>query len=120
MKKLLKTLLALLLVIILAAGGYVIYVLSAYYRIEDNLTLSVNGEGSAELCENTPYRIATYNVGFGAYSADYSFFMDGGVYSRAYSADAAKENILTAAAAASTAEECPATSTADSHPRGAL
>ena len=100
MKKLLKTLLALLLVIILAAGGYVIYVLSAYYRIEDNLTLSVSGEGAAELCENTPYRIATYNVGFGAYSADYSFFMDGGVYSRAYSADAAKENILMAAAAA--------------------
>ena len=93
MKKLIKITLSLLLVIIIAAGGYAVYVLTAYYRLDDNLTLAVNGEGTAELNANTPYRIATYNVGFGAYSADYSFFMDGGIYSRAYSAEAATENI---------------------------
>lgn len=92
MKKLLKIIFSLLLAIIIAAGAYVVYVLTAYYRLEDNITLSVQGKGTTELCVGNPYRIATYNIGFGAYSADFSFFMDGGIYSRAYSAEAATEN----------------------------
>lgn len=100
MKKFLKTVLSLLLVIIIAAAGYLIYVFTDYYRLEDNLTLSVQGAGNSALTADTPYRIVTYNVGFGAYSADYSFFMDGGKYSRAYSAEAATENITGAAEAA--------------------
>lgn len=40
-----------------------------------------------------PYSIVSYNVGFGAYSADYSFFMDGGTESRARSAEAVAQNI---------------------------
>ena len=93
MKKLLKIVLSLLLVILIAAAGYIVYVLTAYYRVEDNITLSVQGAGDSSLTSETTYRIVTYNVGFGAYSADYSFFMDGGIYSRAYSAEAAAENM---------------------------
>lgn len=99
MKKLLKIVLSLLLVILIAAAGYIVYVLTAYYRVEDNITLSVQGAGESSLTSETTYRIVTYNVGFGAYSADYSFFMDGGIYSRAYSAEAAAENITGAAEA---------------------
>lgn len=40
-----------------------------------------------------PYTLVSYNVGFGAYSADYSFFMDGGTKSRAYSAQAVRDNL---------------------------
>ena len=36
---------------------------------------------------------ASANVGFGAYSADYSFFMDGGKESRARSRQAVDENM---------------------------
>lgn len=46
-----------------------------------------------------PYSIVSYNVGFGAYSADYSFFMDGGTESRARSAIAVEQNINGAMAA---------------------
>ena len=97
MKKLLKTVLSLLLVIIIVAAGYVVYVFSAYYRIEDNLPLTVAGNADASLATEQTYRIVTYNVGFGAYSADYSFFMDGGKYSRAFSKEAAEDNIKGAA-----------------------
>lgn len=94
MKKLLKLILCLLLVILIAAGGYLVYVFTAYYRLPDSITLDVSGSGEAVLMKGQSYRIATCNAGFGAYSADFSFFMDGGIYSRAYSAHAAEENIL--------------------------
>ena len=39
------------------------------------------------------YRLVSYNIGFGAYSDDYSFFMDGGRESRARSKEAVCENV---------------------------
>ena len=42
---------------------------------------------------NTEYSIVTYNVGFGAYTPDYSFFMDGGKSSWAKSKDSVIETI---------------------------
>lgn len=57
---------------------YVCYVMFSYYRIEDNLKLNIlnNQEDIVEL--NNEYKISTYNIGFGAYSQDFSFFMDKG------------------------------------------
>lgn len=85
--------LALLLVIV---AGYMIYVFAAYYRVEDNQVLdvvSMNGADHGELTANETYRVASYNIGFGAYSDDYSFFMDGGKESRARSPQAVNDNI---------------------------
>ncbi len=64
--------------LILVAVGYVIYVAASYSRIGDNLPLAVknNNENIAEIGEE--YEILTYNIGFGAYSPEYSFFMDKG------------------------------------------
>ncbi len=76
--------------------GYLIYVFAAYYRLEDNLDLPVETVGSgvnAELAVNELYRAVSYNIGFGAYSNDYSFFMDGGKESRARSPEAVSENV---------------------------
>lgn len=64
---------------ILAAAGYVIYVAATYYRIEDNLTLEVQGKSDKKLNTGSDYSIMTYNIGFGAYVPEYSFFMDSGV-----------------------------------------
>ena len=57
---------------------YVCYVMFSYYRIEDNLKLNIlnNQDDAVEL--NNEYKISTYNIGFGAYSQDFSFFMDKG------------------------------------------
>ena len=92
--KIILVALALLLVLIV---GYVIYVFAAWYRVEDDLVLDVhsgfNDGSETGLPEKTQYRIASYNIGFGAYSNDYSFFMDGGKESRARSAEAVTENV---------------------------
>ena len=104
MKKLWKNLLG------AAAGaaavllGYSIYVFAAYDRLEDRLPLTVENARAAEAETERVYTAVSYNLGFGAYSADYSFFMDGGTESRAYSAEAVRENIGGAMDAASKLE----------------
>lgn len=80
MKKALKAIGILLLIIVLIVGGYFAYVFASYKRIEDKVTLSVDNMGTANEVVETgvPYQIMTYNIGFGAYTRDFSFFMDGG------------------------------------------
>lgn len=85
-KRILFSLLAVLLVIVLVAGCYVGYVVIDYSRIDDNLALSPVGNGQTEVARvKTEYTVMTYNVGFGAYTPDFTFFMDGGNESRAKS-----------------------------------
>lgn len=73
-----KAVLALLLLLILVVGGYVAYMQIQYYRIPDNEAIEAENNKEALLKPGTPYTIMTYNIGFGAYSQDYSFFMDTG------------------------------------------
>ena len=74
------TLLAVVLLVVLAGAGYVLYVVFEYDRIEDNLTLEVENVSGlpTQLVVNKDYVAVTYNIGFGAYSPDFSFFMDSG------------------------------------------
>ena len=83
MKKALKitgiTLLTLLIALIVAALCYVLYVVIEYDRIEDNLQLEVSAGNVQESAQKgEEYSIVTYNIGFGAYSPEYSFFLDSG------------------------------------------
>ncbi len=66
--------------LILTFLGYLIYLSCQYYRIEDNLALEITNNQSEEtlISLNETYSIATYNIGFGAYSQDFDFFMDTG------------------------------------------
>lgn len=83
---------ALLAVPVLAVLGYVGYAETAYYRLEDRLPLNVENQQEKQAQPDTEYTLMSYNVGFLAYSADYSFFMDGGEESRARSAEAVESN----------------------------
>ena len=100
MKKTLKVALYILLALVLIVLAYVIYVFAAYYRVEDWQTLSVvhcDAASAAPMADapqtGVTYRVSSANVGFGAYSDDYSFFMDGGKESRARSRQAVDENM---------------------------
>lgn len=112
MKKVLKLVAAVIGAVILIAGCYVAYVFIDYHRIEDNLTLDI-AAGAQAVAEdpdatgakaagagpgpavpvNESLQILSWNIGFGAYLQDYSFFMDGGKYSRAYSRESVEENM---------------------------
>lgn len=106
MKTIFRILLILLVLVLLALACYVGYVFLTYYRVEDNLPLEVEKTSTesdpADVGET--YRLVSYNIGFGAYSDDYSFFMDGGTESRARSKEAVYENVGGAIAAAKEAE----------------
>lgn len=92
MRKIGKVLLWLLAALVVVVGGYAAYVFADYYRLEDNLSLPVENAPSETARTGRSYTLAAWNLGFGAYSADYSFFMDGGTESRALSRDAVFSN----------------------------
>lgn len=77
-KKMLTTIATILIAIIVLVGSYVIYMSLQYYRIEDMKELEVSNESDTLIEINKEYTISTYNIGFGAYSRDFSFFMDTG------------------------------------------
>ena len=78
-KKIFKIIGIILGVIIFALIGYIIYLFASYHRLEDNLPLEVESHAAdAELTTEKEYSALTYNIGFGAYTPDFSFFMDGG------------------------------------------
>ena len=91
-KKILITLASVLMALLLVVCSYLLYVVVSYHRIEDNLTLKAENKTNLTAPVGEKLSLMTYNIGFGAYSADYSFFMDGGKYSRAFSADAVTTN----------------------------
>ncbi len=85
MKKAVKSILIIMLAVLIILGAYLFYVFKAYYRLPDKLTLEVKRSGENSHFKEDfavrpggDYFIMTYNIGFGAYRKDYSFFMDGG------------------------------------------
>lgn len=73
-----RAIILIFLVLILIIAGYVIYLQANYYRIEDHAALEVENNRENVLKAGDTYTAVTYNIGFGAYGLDYSFFMDTG------------------------------------------
>ncbi|MBR3863558.1 MAG: endonuclease/exonuclease/phosphatase family protein [Clostridia bacterium] len=83
-----------ILTLILLVGGYASYFAISFNRIQDNLPLSPSGGALEKTVDvNKNYSMFGWNIGFGAYSADYSFFMDGGKESRGRSKEAVLQNL---------------------------
>ena len=83
-KALMKMIGWVLLIAVVAAVAYVSYVWFSYSRIDDNRALVIENNPEASLSAGRELSALTYNIGFGAYTPDYSFFMDGGRHARAY------------------------------------
>ena len=82
MKKIIKKILLIFLiivgVIVVGAGGYCGYILLSYDRIGD-IDLDVKTKSTQnKVLLDTTYSATTYNIGFGAYSQDFTFFLDTG------------------------------------------
>ena len=77
LKKAWKIVLAVVLALLVVVLGYVAYVFIDYHRIGDQ-ELTVERNAAATVEAGKEYGILSYNIGFGAYEDDYSFFMDGG------------------------------------------
>lgn len=83
--KVIKAILIVLAAVFVIVGGYLIYAFSSYYRLPDNMTLEIVELPEASSNKAVPVgeelTAISYNIGFGAYTPDFSFFMDGGVSS---------------------------------------
>lgn len=66
-------------ILALIIGGYLGYVMIQYYRYDDIMDIEIDRNVESEVISlNREYTISTYNIGFGAYNQEYSFFMDEG------------------------------------------
>ena len=106
MKKKLKITLGVILGIIVAllltVGGYVIYLQANYSRIDDFTKIATENNTSEVLKADGEYSAVTYNIGFGAYEPEFTFFMDTGIMkdgtevsgteARAFSEENARKN----------------------------
>ena len=98
--KKIKITIVIIISLVVVAAAYVGYIYFSYTRIDDNQELDTKMAGAFSYFEGKEplkigefYNIVTYNIGFGAYTVDYSFFMDGGQYSWALSKEGLEANI---------------------------
>ena len=85
-KKILLVAACVLGVLLLVVCSYLAYVVFSYERIPDMQELPIDHAGAKDTAQaGTEYVIVTQNLGFGAYTQDFTFFMDGGTESRAES-----------------------------------
>lgn len=92
-KKIFKWLMSILAVFLLIIISYLIYGYTTYYRLPDTLSIQTERPLNNSLTTNQSYIISTFNIGYGSYPQDYSFFMDGGTYSRAYNQETVLNNM---------------------------
>lgn len=88
---------------LLFGAGYIVYMQANYYRIDDHVQLDVENNQEFILEEGKTYDVVTYNIGFGAYGPEYSFFMDkgemkdgkktAGKYGKAMSSESVETNV---------------------------
>lgn len=94
LKKIIKISAIALCVILAIVVAYVLYVVLTYSRIPDKVELTPEGEARYGIIETgREYTVVTQNLGFGAYTPDFTFFMDGGTESRAKSKESVVESI---------------------------
>lgn len=97
-KNIFKVCLCVLLALLIVVLSYVGYVFFSYSRIEDNQSITPAKTGSNEAVSiGKNYTAVTQNIGFGAYTPDFTFFMDGGKSSHAENEDSVKNCVNTAA-----------------------
>lgn len=80
----LKVLLSVVALVLVVVVVYLAYMFISYGRIEDNIKLeaeNVYAKSEKTVKVDEVYKLLSWNVGYGAYSDDYTFFMDGGVES---------------------------------------
>lgn len=97
-----RTVGALVGVLALVVAVYFAYVVLSYKRLPDNLELTITNTRDGESAQSSvqvgqEYGIVTYNIGFGAYTPQFSFFMDGGEFSVAESEESVLSTVRGAA-----------------------
>ena len=92
-KIIVKSVVCVLATAIFLVGYYFVYLYCGYQRRPEYEYLEITEKSEEIIPVNEELTLLTFNIGFGAYSDDYSFFMDGGEYGKALSLDAVEANL---------------------------
>lgn len=92
-KKAGKILLKLIGTVLAIALIYVAYVFIAYHRLGSMPLEAEQAGASGRIAAGREQKIMSWNIGFGAYEADYDFFLDGGKQSWAKSKESLDKNL---------------------------
>lgn len=96
MKKALKVAGSILLAFICVIAVYITYCFATYYRLDDNIEIPIEKTEQQLILDpstDTDLSIVDANYGYGTFSPDYTFFMDGGSESWARSLEECNTNI---------------------------
>ena len=94
LKKITKVMAAVFTTVALLLCAYLIWLTVSDYQplYKENLVIAHDGD-EEKVAPDKEYSITTYNIGFGAYSQDFDFFMDGGTESKAKDKETVLKNI---------------------------
>lgn len=91
-KRIIRIIVIVLITVLVLVLAYAAYLFLSYKRI-GNSELGIV-DGNADMIKpGQDYTAVTWNIGFGAYTADYGFFMDGGTESWAVSKEGLDRNL---------------------------
>lgn len=95
MRKVVKIFAIAIAVVIVIVLAYAAYVFIDYYRLEDNMELTPEASfaGLGQVPVGEELTVTSWNIGFGAYTDRFSFFMDGGEYSRGFSEEIVSDTV---------------------------
>lgn len=93
LRRLKKALLALPIACVVIVLAYIAYLFLTYHRLPDTSEQHSSRTGNPAIVGES-YTALTWNLGFGAYDRDFSFFMDGGTSGRALSLQHVYDNIV--------------------------
>ena len=99
-KRWIRRILIIVVILLVFTIAYLIYLFTAYKRLPDRQYEETGITGAYSYLADDEainagraYNFVTYNIGFGAYTEDYSFFMDGGKHSWAESEEGLMANM---------------------------
>ncbi|WP_159722238.1 endonuclease/exonuclease/phosphatase family protein [Enterococcus sp. CSURQ0835] len=93
MKKIFRFFIGIFTAVLLLLVCYIGYLFLSYHRLPAEQQLAVHTSPRSQLVKDKTYRAMTYNIGYGSYPPNYSFFMDGGKKARATSKQVVRQNL---------------------------
>ena len=84
---------SLILIIILLAGALIGFLSATEYKPADTEDIAFDGDASGKLAAGQPFRIMTWNIGYGALGDNADFFMDGGTMVKTADEERVRSNL---------------------------
>lgn len=85
-----------LIVVILSFLTYLLVMSVSYYTLPEYGSLTITNNQTQSVKINKTYSILSYNLGFGAFTPEFSYYFDGGKYATAKNLDTVVENTTAA------------------------